>query len=79
MPAYFLFTAALATAVAAVPHLVFNLIDDWGWADVGYHRDPSFKEIVTPNIDALVASGIELNNYYVLVLPHMHPRGQAAN
>ena len=45
--------------------MVFNLIDDWGWANVGYHRDASFNEVVTPNIDALVASGVELDSYYV--------------
>lgn len=42
------------TTRAGKPHLVFMLVDDWGWANVGYHRDPPTKEVVTPNIDKLV-------------------------
>lgn len=41
------------------------MIDDWGWADVGFHKPDGTNESVTPNMDALVASGIMLNNYYV--------------
>mmetsp|Transcript_14657 Transcript_14657/g.16265 ORF Transcript_14657/g.16265 Transcript_14657/m.16265 type:complete len:533 (+) Transcript_14657:62-1660(+) len=47
------------------PHVVFLLIDDYGWANVGYHRDPPTEEVQTPNIDALVAEGIELDRHYV--------------
>ena len=47
------------------PHLVFMLVDDWGWANVGYHRDPPTKEVVTPNIDGLVKEGLELDQHYV--------------
>ena len=32
------------------PHIVFMMVDDWGWADVGYHRNDSSKEIVTPKL-----------------------------
>ena len=46
------------------PHLVFMLVDDWGWANVGYHRDPPTKEVVTPNIDDLVKNGLELDQHY---------------
>jgi arylsulfatase B len=56
--------AGLASA-AAPPHLVFNLIDDFGWANVGWHRDAGFNETVTPNMDTLVAGGVELDQYYV--------------
>ena len=60
-----LISLSLATTViAAPPHIIFNLVDDWGWADVGYHR-PGFNETVTPNIDALVASGVDLDQHYV--------------
>ena len=38
---------------------------DWGWADVGFHRQAGFNETVTPNMDALVSSGVLLNQYYV--------------
>ena len=46
------FTAV--TAADTKPHIVFVLVDDWGWANVGYHRDPPTKEVVTPNIDGLL-------------------------
>jgi hypothetical protein len=49
-------------------HLVFMLVDDWGWADIGYTgRDPPTKEIVTPNIDSLVKEGLELDQHYALI------------
>lgn len=47
------------------PHVVFMLVDDWGWANVGYHRNPPTKEVVTPNIDSLVKQGLELDQHYV--------------
>ena len=52
-------------AAAGKPHLVFMLVDDWGWANVGYHRNPPTKEVVTPNIDSLVKQGLELDQHYV--------------
>ena len=50
------------------PHIMFLLVDDWGWANVGYHRDPPTKEVVTPNFDALVKEGLELDQHYVFKL-----------
>ena len=47
------------------PHIVYVLVDDWGWANVGYHRDPPTREVDTPNIDGLVKDGLELDQYYV--------------
>ena len=45
---------ALSTATQeSKPNVVFVLVDDWGWANVGYHRDPPTKEVVTPNMDNL--------------------------
>ena len=52
------------TATGTKPHIVFMMVDDWGWANVGYHRDPPTKEVVTPNIDALVKEGLELDQHY---------------
>ena len=46
------------------PHIIFILVDDWGWANVGYHRDPSTPEVVTPHIDQLVQEGLELDQHY---------------
>ena len=52
------------TAADTKPHIVFGLVDDWGWANVGYHRDTPTKEVVTPNIDSLVKEGLELDQHY---------------
>jgi arylsulfatase A-like enzyme len=46
---------------AARPNIVFILADDLGWADVGWHK----REIATPNLDALAAGGVKLENHYV--------------
>ena len=27
------------------PHIVFMLVDDWGWAYAGYHRSPPTPEV----------------------------------
>ena len=46
------------------PHIVFVLIDDWGWGNWGKHRDEKFAETVTPNMDKLVANGVLLDQFY---------------
>ena len=43
------------------PHIVFVLVDDWGFADVGF-RNPNVK---TPNFDMLAHTGVILNRHYV--------------
>ena len=50
------------------PHIMFMLVDDWGWANVGYHRDTPTKEVATPNIDALAEGGLELDQHYIFKL-----------
>jgi hypothetical protein len=37
------------------PNILFIVADDQGWADVGWHN----REVHTPNLDALAASGHE--------------------
>eukprot|EP00966_Prymnesium_polylepis_P135485 3131865-Prymnesium_polylepis.2 len=44
------FTIAFASNQTARPHLIFAMIDDWGWYDAGF-RNPLIK---TPIIDSLV-------------------------
>ena len=44
------------------PHIVFILVDDWGYNDVGY-RSTSMTW-TTPMIDKLASEGIILNNYF---------------
>ena len=45
--------------------IVYILGDDWGWANIGYHRNPPTREVDTPNIDSLVKEGLELDQFYV--------------
>lgn len=62
--------ASHALAKPDKPHILFLLIDDLGWDEVGYHRAPGDTgrkdEVVdTPVIDSLVREGIELDRHYV--------------
>ncbi|XP_064616928.1 arylsulfatase J-like [Liolophura sinensis] len=49
------------TKAPATPHILFILVDDLGYGDVGYHG----SEIQTPVIDRLAQNGVKLENYYV--------------
>ena len=49
---------------ASKPHIIMMLVDDWGRANVGYHRNASDRETVTPNFDKLLKEGLELNQNY---------------
>lgn len=47
------------------PHILFVLVDDLGWGDVGFHQ-PWNDEILTPTIDRLAGEeGMILNRHYV--------------
>ena len=43
------------------PHLIFIMVDDQGYGDIGYHG----SDIHTPALDQLAAEGVKLENYYV--------------
>ena len=51
-----------------VRQIIYILSDNLGWGNVAYHRKLSpagpSPEVVTPNLDRLVASGIELDRFY---------------
>jgi arylsulfatase B len=60
-----------ASAFAKQPDLIFVLVDDWGYANAGYKRDPSWpgnNETQTPNIDKLARGGLILDRHYVFKL-----------
>nr|XP_045581862.1 arylsulfatase I-like [Procambarus clarkii] len=53
--------SCLALAAAAAPNIVFIFADDLGWHDVSWHNE----EVVTPNMQELVESGVMLEQSYV--------------
>ena len=60
---YIFATLAMVECVSDMPNIVFIMLDDLGWGNVGYHN-PGNLQINTPNIDALVSEGLELNRFY---------------
>ena len=48
-------------AGAPQPHIVLFVIDDQGWANVGYHNPGN---VITPNSDRLAKEGIRLERHY---------------
>jgi arylsulfatase I/J len=60
--------ALLGTVETSKPHIIHIIADDYGWADVGYHRnDPkdALPEVITPVLDELARTGLELDRFYV--------------
>ena len=60
-------SAAAAAAAAPKPHILMVIVDDFGWANVGYHRTPADDpkgEVQTPTMDSLCREGVELNQSY---------------
>lgn len=57
-------TASLLTVQAAEskPNILLIVGDDMGYSDVGFHK---CKDIPTPNLDALAASGVRFTSGYV--------------
>ncbi|MEL7336061.1 MAG: sulfatase-like hydrolase/transferase, partial [Planctomycetota bacterium] len=51
----------VATESVTPPNIVFLLVDDLGWADLGYNGSRFHK---TPNINALAESGMRFNQGY---------------
>jgi arylsulfatase I/J len=60
--------ALLGTVETSKPHIIHIIADDYGWADVGYHRnDPkdALPEVITPVLDELARTGLELDRFYM--------------
>ncbi len=53
-------TGSQAAAAPAKPNIVLIISDDQGWKDVGFHG----SDIKTPNLDALAAGGVRLEQFY---------------
>jgi len=43
------------------PNILFILIDDMGWGDIGYNSD----DIISPNLDKLAEQGVRFTQHYV--------------
>ncbi|MDB6165168.1 MAG: arylsulfatase, partial [Lacunisphaera sp.] len=64
---------SIHAAPAAKPNIIFILVDDMGWGDVGvFHQnsrqasgDRSLPFELTPNLDHLAAEGARFTNHYV--------------
>ena len=58
----------VGASASNLPNIVMILVDDLGFADVGFNRaegDDPRGEVVTPNIDRLAGEGIALDRHYV--------------
>ncbi len=54
-------TTATQRAVGEKPNIIFVLIDDAGWGDVGVYGQKHFK---TPHLDKMAAEGMRFTNAY---------------
>lgn len=52
----------LAGCSEPAPNVLFILVDDLGWADVGFNNPDTFYE--TPNLDALAENSVRFTNAY---------------
>ncbi len=57
----FLFSGLPSTAGQDHPNLIFILVDDMGWGDVGFNGQ---QEIKTPRLDRLAKEGLVFNQFY---------------
>jgi len=46
------------------PNILYILLDDYGWADAGWHRPSNWTDLKTPNMDSLVQGGVDLDRHY---------------
>ena len=53
-----------AQGAAGQPNLVLLVVDDLGWADLGFRSGDGDAHIRTPVLDSLAADGVVLNRHY---------------
>jgi len=46
-------------------HTVQVLVDDWGYGDVGFHREVPDPELPTETIDRLASDGVIFDRHFV--------------
>ena len=68
-PSLLLWASLLCAATAEKPNVILILADDFGWANLGYHRrgggaEQAQKEAHTPTLDNLIDQGIYLSRHY---------------
>jgi len=56
---------AVLREASAAPNILNILVDDFGWADAGWHRPEGYEDVQSPNMNALVKAGVELDRHYV--------------
>lgn len=61
LPSLAVSVCAFAAETPPRPNILFLLSDDQGFADIGYRS----AEVPTPHLDALAASGVRLEQFYV--------------
>lgn len=52
---------SLQAAESHPPNIVFIMVDDLGWSDVGYNGSKVYE---TPNVDRLASQGMVLSDFY---------------
>ena len=61
-----MFVALFASAQASQPNIVFILVDDLGWGDLGvnFQNEKDGKKHFTPELDALIDEGVHMLSHY---------------
>ncbi|MCK4921219.1 MAG: sulfatase-like hydrolase/transferase, partial [Bacteroidales bacterium] len=61
-----MFNALFATAQPSKPNIVFILVDDMGWGDLGtnFQNEKTGKKHFTPELDALTQEGVRMVSHY---------------
>ena len=54
--------ASRASVAQSKPHILYVLVDDFGFNDVGYRGNST--DVETPHIDELASAGVKLDQFY---------------